>query len=262
MAVFVKFFLSSDEESDNVLFFTGEQKSKPPTSPMNASAWTSELELVDALERGVTEKAVGRSRKQVRVFREFDAGLGRVDLLCVWYDQDRLATRRAACRAADLKPFKLLEGYAMSFLRGSRWVEQHCLQKTLRVSARRTDNLVGLLSQRGLIERRDNMLRARPLSDLWFVERIEAYEAKLDKWKDAAEQASRHLWFASRCYVAMPRLSERVLRQVVETCQQWYLGLCVLRDRETCRVEFPPPRRKAPKTQLGWLVNERIFEEA
>lgn len=229
---------------------------------MTSLSWTSELELVDVLERRITEKATGRPGKRVRVFREFDAGLGRVDLLCVWYDLGRLAARKAACRVDALKPFGLLDGYAMTFLRGSRWVDQCRLREALRLSSRRTANLVEFLSQRGLTERRGDIVRARPLSDLWFVERIEAYEAKLDKWKDAAEQASRHLWFASRCYVAMPRLSDRVLRQVVETCQQWYLGLCVLRDRESCRVEFPPPRRKAPTTQLGWLVNERIFEEA
>src|SRR5690606_24860689 len=122
----------------------------------------------------------------------------------------------------------------------------------------RASTLVEQLAERGLIESRGTKLRARPVSDLWFVDRIEAYEAKLDKWKDAAEQASRHHWFASRSYVAMPRLSERVLRQIVEKCRQWYLGLCVLRDRESCRVEFPPPSRKAPTTQLGWLLNERI----
>lgn len=225
-------------------------------------SWTSELELVDVLARRISEKAIRRSRKRFRVFREFDAGLGRVDLLCVWYDEERLTARRTANRVANMKPFGLLDGYAMMFLRGSHWVKQLRLQEALRLSARRTENLVEVLSGRRLIERQGDMVRARPLSALWFVEAIEAYEVKLDKWRDAAEQASRHLWFASRCYVAMPRLSDRVLRQVVETCQQWYLGLCILKDRETCCVELPPPRRKAPTTQLGWVMNERIFEEA
>lgn len=229
---------------------------------MNPSIWSSELDLVDVLERKISERAVGRSGKRVRVFREFDAGLGRVDLLCVWYDEKRFSARKATGRVSGFKPFGLLDGYAMTFLHGSRWVKQLRLREALRLSARRTEILVEVLSERRLIERRNDMVRARPLSAIWFVEGIEAYEAKLEKWKDAAEQASRHLWFASRCYVAMPRLSDRILRQVSETCQQWYLGLCVLKSREICRVELHPPRRKAPTTQLGWLVNERILEEA
>ncbi len=229
---------------------------------MHLSSWTSEREFVDVLARRISESAVGRGGKRLRVFREFDAGFGRVDLLCVWYDEERLAARTAAYRAYYPKAFGLIDGYAMMLLRGSRWMNVFRLRDTLRLTMRRTEILIEGLINRGMVERRNDTVRAFPLSALWFVEAIEAYEAKLDKWKDAAEQASRHLWFVSRSYVTLPRLSDRVLRRVVEICQQWYLGLCILRDRETCRVELSPPRRNVPTTQLGWLVNERIFEEA
>jgi hypothetical protein len=104
-------------------------------------------------------------------------------------------------------------------------------------------------------------VRARPLSLLWFIDSIEAYEAKLDKWKNAAEQATRHLWFTSRCFVAMPTPSDRVLPQVIETCRQRCLGLCIVPNAGKCQVTNPPTRRRPPVTQLGWLVNEQLFEE-
>ena len=83
---------------------------------MIRSDWASELEFVDVLEQRITERPTTREGIRLRVFREFDAGFGRVDLLCVRYDDTRLNARRDACPRGDLKPFKLLDGYAMTFL--------------------------------------------------------------------------------------------------------------------------------------------------
>lgn len=60
----------------------------------------------------------------------------------------------------------------------------------------------------------------------------------------------------------MPALGTKLLPQVIETCRQWYLGLCLVPDAATCRVALPSRRRRRPPvTQLGWLVNEQLFQE-
>src|SRR5262249_28645142 len=150
---------------------------------MKSRGWACEQELVDVLERRIAEKATSRTGKRARVFREFDAGFGRVDLLCVWYDEGRLAARQAASTGGQLRPFGLLGGYAMTFLRRPRWVRQDELRQALRLTRPRAARLVESLLLRGLVDQRDDMLRARPLSSVWSIEAIEAYEAKLDKWK-------------------------------------------------------------------------------
>lgn len=59
-----------------------------------------------------------------------------------------------------------------------------------------------------------------------------AFEAKLDRWRDALHQAYRNLCFAHRSYVVLPRkAAERAARYEAEFARR-RVGLCCMDERE------------------------------
>ena len=219
-----------------------------------ATGWTSEVRLVDALEAALRAEPPDRGIR-TRLWREFDTGCGRADLLAVNYDVATVAARRRVGEPAG--EFGLLEGHALSLLRPGLHVRSDDLRAKLRIGPRRCERLVDTLVARGLAAAAGGVIRLAPARQVWTLRAVVAYEAKLDKWRAAAEQACRHAWFASRACVVMPALGATAARRAAELCRQWRLGFWVFDGRGR------PTNRPAavPRTPLGWVLNERVFEE-
>ncbi len=194
----------------------------------------------------------------MHIAREFEPGMGRIDILVVRYDQNRLRQR---CRIADTSPlgrFDLLAGYAMTFLVHRRWVTLGTLAAAIGTDSRRTRIVVSLLESRGLVDKRANCVKAKAMSTLWVIDSIETYEVKLSHWRRVIEQAQKHLWFASKSFVAVPDRSATVSRVIVEGCRQHDIGAVLCRKDSTWVSAKRPPNRSTPVTQVGWLLNEAI----
>ncbi|HLW01391.1 MAG TPA: hypothetical protein VKT82_22235 [Ktedonobacterales bacterium] len=228
---------------------------------MDSIAWPSEQALVDNLGDFLLNRQSEKPGRKVKIFREFDPGAGRVDILCVWYNENRLATRQAKTPAAASVPFDLLAGYAMAFLKRCRWVNISYVQAALRLSTAKTERLISVLSERGLAEIHGQKIKACSNQDTWFIEDIEAYEAKLYKWKVAIHQALQHEWFASKSFVVMPEPSWQIRSSLVEQCSEWNIGVLFYQDHQRQYLGVVPPKRRTPMTHIGWYLNERIFEE-
>ena len=230
---------------------------------MNSDGWDSELELVEVLQLILERRSSPPAQGRLRIFREFDAGLGRVDLLAVWYDAEIIRTRALSVESYESLPlFDSMCGYAMSFLRERREATREALQLHLRTTKYRVGLVVDALARRSLISTQESRLCLRPIRALWSIRAIEAYEAKLTDWTRASEQAIRHLWFASRAYVVMPRLGPKALARVVNQCDFWKIGLLLFSGRDSLSMGCRPRSRQTPYTQLGWNINELFFEEA
>lgn len=220
--------------------------------------WQTEDRLVAALEGVVSVRRTARPR-QCRVWREFDTGFGYADLLAATYDPALIAGRPPL--RAGAASFTLTSGYAMAVLSDHGATTRGTLGRYLRLNQRQVEQLVDGLVGRGLVHSRQDLVRPVPLAKVWAVCSIEAYEAKLTNWQVAAEQACRHVWFASHCTVVLPRLSAAVLARATDLCRRWRLGLWVF--DEAARPTAPTARSPAvPVTQLGWWLNEQLFEEA
>lgn len=228
---------------------------------MSTTAWSSENELVDVFVRSLQSDAANTAHKKLKIFREFDPGVGRVDILCVWYNPNRLNARQMLISGDFSTPFSTLSGYAMALLKQCRWISMTTFEQRMRLAHYRAKKIVQQLSERGLVLVDGNYLRARSNSDIWFIDDIEAYEAKLAKWQAVIGQASQHEWFASQTFVVMPQPTARVKRHLVQQCADKGIGVVLYPDNKTSTVVVQPEKRKLPMTHVGWFLNERIFEE-
>jgi hypothetical protein len=228
---------------------------------MSVEDWSSECDLVHAFTRSLIARSADDGRRRLKIIREFDPGLGRVDILGVWYDPRRLDARRTMLQGMSLTPFNTLAAYAMASLKQCRWVTISRFQKLLKLTASKAHSIIRLLAQRRLIMIEGDFLRARSNDDTWCISAIEAYEAKLSKWRIAVEQAAQHTWFASKSFVVMPQLSTRIRSHLVQECAERNVGVLLYQGRESPTLEVAPARRRPPMTHIGWGLNEMIFEE-
>jgi hypothetical protein len=227
---------------------------------LNTLTWNSEAEFVDLLEAGVPTSPP-QSGLAARIWREFPTGTGSVDLLAVWYDARILANRCYSRGLTAPGEFRLVHGYAMACLQPRRWVQKAELRAFLRLCPKHAAQVLALLDSRGLIEASADRVRTRPLAEVSAVRAIDAYEAKLTKWREVAEQAFRHRWFASRTFVAMPRPGDTVRERLREACSRWEIGLWLRDDAAGWSVTHATAGYRVPSTQIGWWVNELLFEE-
>ncbi len=231
-----------------------------PEGTVMPASWTTEAELVDLLESVISAETPSRNR-HLRVWREFPTGAGLVDLLAVRYDPRILDKRLHTHERTGAGNFELVHGYAMAYLQPRRWISTDELGAQLRIGLRETGRITAVLVGRGLVEAKADQVRALPLRDVMAVRSIDAYEAKLTKWRKVAEQAFRHLWFASRSHVAMPRLGEAVREQVQHLCDRWRLGLWLCDSTTGWSKATGCTVGRTPSTQISWWLNEQLLEE-
>lgn len=184
--------------------------------------------------------------------------MGRNDILVIRYDQGRLRNRTNLIQREHAASFDLLAGYAMTFLMHRRWVKPTSLGAALGTDSKQTRRILSILNSRGLIEEKPHCIKAKTLSSLWVIDSIESYEVKLNDWRRVIEQAGRHLWFASKSYVAMPHPSNKVNQLIKHCCHDYHIGAILCKDDSTWVSAARPPYRKIPSTQIGWLLNESI----
>ena len=223
--------------------------------------WDSELQFADSFEiylhgRG---KALGQQGKGAMVLREYAPGYGRVDVVMVVYDVNRLKERQRRTpshqKSGDLD---IWGAYAMAYLTHTRWVSIKTLSKKLNIGLARARKLISHLEHRGLVETRDDLVKAYSRQANFVIDYIEAFELKLKNWKFALEQACRHLWFASRSYVVMPSKSETVSRRLSLNCSTLKIGAILCESKDSWETICYPPQAIVPTSTVGYLLNEAI----
>jgi hypothetical protein len=223
--------------------------------------WNSESQFADSFESYLKRRGeeLGRQGKGTVVLREYDPGYGRVDMLMVAYDIDRLQDRRklASCYP-DCWELDACGAFAMAYLTHARWVSLKRLGYVINLGLTRTKQLVADLECRGLVETRAELVKARPRQLNLVIDYIETFELKLENWQRALEQAGRHLWFSSRSYIVMPSRSEVVTRRLTSDCIAWKIGAIFGESQEKWETVHCPPCTSIPTSHIGWLLNESI----
>lgn len=98
----------------------------------------------------------------------------------------------------------------LAYLRGTSFVKEDTITARIGIRPKRLAQVLLDLSATGAVLERDSKYG---LSNQWrgLLPEVTAVEAKVEKWKDAADQARRNSLFANRSYVAFP---ESVARRV------------------------------------------------
>lgn len=226
--------------------------------------WGSESQFADSFEAHLHlhGEALRRQGKGAAILREYEPGYGRVDMVLVVYDVDRLhERRRRSPLCAQWSELDSYCAYVMAYLTRTRWVSVNRLGSRMNVGFTRITQLVSDLKCRGLIETRSELVKAHAMQVNWVIDYIETFELKLSNWQRALEQAGRHLWFASQSYVVMPGRSETLARRLSQHCGGWNVGAILGEAHDRWETLVCPPRADVPISHIGWLLNELIVSE-
>ncbi len=142
--------------------------------------------------------------------------------------------------------------------------ESWIIAELLRARSRRTDTLASRLFARPekmadalrRLERRGAIHRAAAnsvtLRPDWFprTSEVVAVEAKLVRWREAIDQATKYLRFANRSYVALPEETLKARSGVAAACRNHGLGLMSVSAAGVDLVRRAPLHRTAT---AGWV---------
>lgn len=222
--------------------------------------WSSEAQFANCFANHLLRLSGDRTRRRDTgeiVLREYRPGYGRVDMILVTYDRTLLEERRQRINS-DNCALDVYGAYVMAYLTHTRWVSIERIARNINLAPNRIGGLISTLDRRGLIEIRGELVKSRSKKANWIINRLEAFELKLEHWKQALNQASRHLWFASRSYIVLPGASEVVARRLVCNCSKHDVGVILGETSEIWKTIVSPSRATVPSSYVGWLLNETI----
>jgi hypothetical protein len=222
--------------------------------------WASESQFASRFESFLYWRSgqLGRQGKGSVVLREYNPGYGRPDMVQIVYDLGRLQERKKSIYSENCRQFDSISAFAMAYLTHRRWVLTERLGDAVSAGPQKIKKVVSRLEARGLIETQGNLVKACAKAKNLVIDRIEAFELKLENWQRAVEQAGRHLWFASQSYIVMPERSTRLKNQMAECCVASNIGLILCETEDNWETLTHPPRAIVPTSHIGWLLNEWV----
>jgi DNA-binding MarR family transcriptional regulator len=228
---------------------------------MSHPIWFCEKELVDNLEQTLQRTTALDTDQRQRFYREFDPGMGRVDLLQICWNTRRYQNRRQQQTHDHPLPLTRPAAYILAQLSSAHEMDYAELQARLPLPRSSWKRAINILISRDLIEFTFSSVRIRDVSTSYMIETINAYEAKLFRWREVIQQAHLHDWFTTCSYVVMPEMSQRVLPRLLEQCHASGVGVVLYHDKNDRTIPVIPAQRELPLTHIGWLLNEQLFDE-
>lgn len=182
------------------------------------------------------------------IFREPRLESGFPDLVAViWHEKTvkEWSRERANLNASDIRVLHLLAQ------RGQ------CTKRELSVIF--TDRLtirLERLEAAGTVRKTKTHWRSRPLSQIFAVRRIIAFEAKLNQWGAVLNQANLNTWFASESYVLIPRLPRS--QSFTDLAKSLGIGIWT---RDVGQVHAADVDSETlPRSYASWLFNEWVWQ--
>ena len=215
--------------------------------------WDSEERFVDDfIVSGI--KIFDTTRLDSTIIRELKTGYGRPDVVLIQYD-GKLLNSGNLC-----SPLSQLGTYAISFLSSRPWIRPDKLGAFLNVSKKKQTALIEELENHNFIMHNNNLIKSRPKSEIMGVKRVLTFEAKLQNWKEAVNQAERHLWFTNESYILMPYPSEKLVNIISSECSRRGLGLCLFDPTFGNRIIVKPLKKGLLNTPYIWSINDKLRE--
>ncbi|MFB5281826.1 hypothetical protein [Peribacillus sp. Hz7] len=216
--------------------------------------WDSEAHFVDEFIHS-NEKIVSSLSYDSLVVKELKTGYGRPDIALIQYDRQILCSRNSTKDSISQ-----IGCYAISYLASRRWVSVEKLGDFLRINNRKLFTIIEELISLDLISQRNHLVKARPKSEIMAVKRILTFEAKLQNWQEAIDQAERHLWFTNESYVLMPYLSEKLADKILKECIKKGVGLSFYDSELGYKTVANPAKKGINNSPFIWAINEKLME--
>lgn len=218
-------------------------------------SWNTEADFVESFLSSVS--LINKfSKRHFEVWREVRTGFGRPDIVFIEYTPKVLEARRSK-NGIDAN-LSSRAAYAMSYLSDRRWVTVDSLAKFLNCQGNQILSVIKELHNRELLETKGHLVKARPRREVLAVNRVWVFEAKLSDWREAVQQAERHLWFTKDSYVLMPTMQKRLIESISCECDKRGVGLSFFSDESGFRTVVHPAKTGVNNSPLLWLINEKL----
>jgi hypothetical protein len=231
-----------------------------PESAELAASNTLEAEWPS--EKAVVTAAVSQLRMTTQhdsvILEEFRTSFGLPDILHLRYDPEKLEARMRTYPHPRI-PITRDSARLISLLTHNGPLTEPDAVQLLSFTTRRFRAAIAPLLKRNLVIDEHGELRIRGKDDVFFLNRVVVYEAKLKNWPRALLQAQRHLWFADEAFVLMPELSDRVRSRLIPACETAGVGLATL-QREGLSIILKADHNDAGRNWLTWYLNETVLD--
>lgn len=195
------------------------------------------------------------------ILEENKTNWGIVDILAIKFDSEKLLKRKKNITSKKIEKFTTLASYAITQIIQHPYITSEKLSSFLKIkNGLLNDTIQNLLNRKLIIQYSKGKLRANSIKDIYLIREIIAFEAKLNNWKKAVEQAERHLWFTNSSFIVLPTLSEKVISRVVKTCSEKGVGLILQSNKNNFEVLKQPLYKKHLDSILSWKINEALVD--
>jgi len=224
--------------------------------------YNSEGDLINTFKE-VYFKKNNNKRSDFIVFEEMNTNWGKPDLVIIYYDKANLLKRVGILsKYSSIPIFTNLAAYAMFYLASLTKTTLNNLKDFLKVHTGQFNNVLDVLTKRGLVYIYNNTIRIRAKRKVFFIKRIEVYEAKIENWKRAIYQAQRHLWFTSESYIITPaEMSSDISKKITFYCKKAGIGLVLQESKDSFKTVSKPIGRGLLDSYISWKFNELLVDE-
>ncbi|MEG4442224.1 hypothetical protein QUB47_07805 [Microcoleus sp. AT9_B5] len=104
-----------------------------------------------------------------------------------------------------------------------------------------------------LIDYKGDTWEAKPLEEIFAIQRLIAIEAKVKNWQEGLQQAFQNTWFASESYLLLPEV--RNTNELIQKATRFGVGLLTT-ECSLAQPKLSPQVTNLPKSYVSWLFNE------
>ena len=212
----------------------------------------SEKDLVELFIRYIQHK-----KRNSVIITEVDTEFGRPDILEIIVDDEIIEKRRKDIR---YESFDKNMQFSMAYLYGKGWVKANSLIKFLKINIKDGEKMINKLLESNLIYSKNEYIKSYSCKELLAIKRIIAYEAKLDNWKVAVNQAQRHKWFTNESYIVLDNKSEAVKNKIINSCKKMEVGTIIINEKNKFKNYNNLKKTRVINTPLMWKINESIVK--
>jgi hypothetical protein len=205
-----------------------------------------EEDLVEVLQRKLPRELVSRDEKPTNSYPRLAVGMTIPDLVVT-------ARAREKCNLCKLSFFECAV-VSQLVRRGALEIKQ--LERALFARSSNVHRAVSRLENSGLISVRESECRIRK-GVFSGARNVVSIEAKLNRWKEALDQAKTYRNFSNSAYVALPEEKIRKTPAILAKCVMNGVGLLAV-GFGRCTVVFRAPRWNPRTTEWVWLVSRTV----
>lgn len=210
----------------------------------------SEQKMVNSfLQRTFHIISKSNSKYKVMVFLEPRLDSGYPDIVVIWYDRKAINKRRKYCLTAQ--HYKVL--YEINKHNSIKVTK---LAELLGYEEKNILPIIETLEGEGLVLTKPFSVCRVPYKEYYCIKKIVSYEAKLDKWSIAVEQALHNTRFSNESYILMNK--DSCSSAMIERCSSLGIGIILFNGDAHC--ELKASKTNKPGSYVNFVINDWVSQ--